>query len=258
MLSAAVVLPLSAFLASCDGPEPTAPRRVESVRVVQVYASAGVEPLLERLAPLYERSHPRTDVVIDFGNSLSFAVDLDAGTTADVFISAAPGVIDKMSRPPTMIAPWRLRSPLVLIAREGVDLGLDDLDADGVEVAIVSENSQTGEFTRLALRRLDLWRELDGRLVRRVDAGAVVSDVASGGADLGIVNSTDAAGVEGVRVVSRLDLPESVELVFAIGAYTEAGRALTDWMALEEAREMATAAGFEVVGGGGEVGGGGG
>jgi len=98
-------------------------------------------------------------------------------------------------------------------------------------VAILAEGTETGDYTRLALRRLDLWEVVENRTLQLADATAIVDQVVSGGAVCGVVYETAAHSAgDRIRIVGPMALPEGVELTYSLAAYSDRGAKLAHWL----------------------------
>ena len=107
-----------------------------------------------------------------------------------------------------------------------------------------------GRYTREALRALDLWDHLRGRLVPAENSRQVVEYVARGEVDAGIVYRTDARRLEdrvvpGPEIPSRLHAPIIYEgIVLSAPEKQSASLSFLDWLASEPARAVLARHGF--------------
>jgi molybdate transport system substrate-binding protein len=176
-----------------------------------VLAAASLTNVLGELSADWEKTSGG-QVKLSFAASSVLARQVEAGSQADVFVSAdqewmdylqARNLIDRTSRRNlvgnrlVLIAP--ADSPLELRIAPGFKLAealgkgrLSTGDPDTVPV---------GRYARSALITLGVWDEVAGRLVRADNVRSAMLFVARGEVPLGIVYATDAAVDSKVRVV---------------------------------------------------------
>lgn len=218
-------------------------------RIVQVLAAASLEDLLTGLAPVYERENPGVHLQLSFAGTQTLARQIDAGAQVDLFIAADPKALIDITIAPKSRRDW-MDNRLVMVAPADSKLTFDQiLHADG-PVAIGMESSPIGDYTRLALRKLDVWDTLRPRAVQLTHVRAVLEQVAGGSAVAGIVYSTDAATMpDRLRVVRDLPLPDGVEVVYALGEYSQPGQQFAQWLVTSDAaKRAASQAGFSAAG----------
>jgi molybdate transport system substrate-binding protein len=176
-----------------------------------VFAAASLTNVLGDLSSAWEKSSGVT-VKLSFAASSVLARQIEAGGTADVFISAdqewmdylqSRNLLDKASRRNlggnrlVLIAPADSKIELKIAPgfKLGEALGKGRLatgDPDTVPV---------GRYARSALTALGVWDEVADRLVRADNVRSAMMFVARGEVALGIVYATDAAIDSKVRVV---------------------------------------------------------
>lgn len=229
---------------SAASQEPGSEPRTSTV----VYAASGLERLLPPLFESYAKSGPQHEVEASYEGSRALALQIEAGGTLDLFIAADEKTVAEMSRRPSWTTPW-LRNRLVLIASKGNDKSFDQLLAGEGLIALGTEGTPIGDFSRLGLRRQEKWDLVRSRSIQLVDANAVIGQVVTGSAVCGIVYETDAKlRSADVRIIGTLDLPEGVEVKYVLASYSDAGRRLGEWLASDvEVRAAAGAAGFETL-----------
>jgi molybdate transport system substrate-binding protein len=176
-----------------------------------VFAAASLTNALDPLGPVYTKETGQP-VKFSFAASSALARQLEAGATADVFMSAdlewmdyvqARNLIDTTTRRDllgnhlVLIAP--ASSPAALAIEPGFALAkalgggrLATGDPDYVPV---------GKYARQALTTLGVWGDVADRLVRADNVRTALAFVARGEAPLGIVYTTDAKIEPRVRVV---------------------------------------------------------
>jgi molybdate transport system permease protein len=169
---------------------------------ITVSAASSLSDAFEALRSRFEDGNPNIRVRFNFGGSDLLQRQIEAGDGAgvDVFAPAgagpmsgliARGLVDEADRR------WFAGNTLVLIRpRDGgveVQTFADLADTQVRRVAIGSEATPVGRYARQVLHHLDLWSNVEDRLVSAMNARLVLDLVSRGEVDAGIVYATDAA-----------------------------------------------------------------
>lgn len=180
---------------------------------VNVFAAASLAESFTELGEEFERQHPGTKVVLNFGGSDSLAAGITSGAPADVFASASPKTMkvvtdagDAEGTPATFV-----RNRLEIATLPGNPDGissLEDLTGDDLKVVLCDQAVPCGAAAEKALTAAGL--ELTP-VSYEEDVKSALNKVVLKEADAAVVYRTDvrAAGdkVEGV------EFPESAEAV---------------------------------------------
>jgi len=243
LLCCAVCAPLSA----ADRDRPT----------LRVFAAASLTNILDELSPLWEKSSG-VPVKTSFAASSVLARQIEAGGTADVFISADQEWMDYLQSRNLIDKPTRRNlagNRLVLIAP--ADSRIELRIAPGFDLAGALGNRRlatgdpdtvpVGRYARSALVSLGVWDEIQDRLVRADNVRSAMMFVARGEVPLGIVYTTDALVDSKVRIVDTF--PENTHPPITYpGAAVRGGRreaiAFLDYLARPEARDTWSKFGF--------------
>jgi molybdate transport system substrate-binding protein len=192
---------------------PAARAHPPSGRPLLVFAAASLTEALQAIGPVYTRRTGQP-VTFSFAASSTLARQVSAGAQADVFFSAdtdwmdyleAHHLIDPTSRRDivgnrlALIAPSG--STVRLIIRKGFDLA-GALGSSGRLALAEPDSVPAGRYARDALRSLEAWGSVAGRLIPAENVRAALEYVARGEAPLGIVYASDALIEPRVRVVA--------------------------------------------------------
>jgi molybdate transport system substrate-binding protein len=153
-----------------------------------------------------------------------------AGAPADVFASADTSNMDQL------VAAGAAADPVPFAANElqiavpagnpgGVD-GLDDLADDGLLIGLCAEDVPCGRFASEALAAAGVTAAVD---TFATDVRALLTQLASGDLDAGVVYRTDVLAADGT--VDGIDIPaeQNVIATYPIAALTEAPNAGAAW-----------------------------
>jgi molybdate transport system substrate-binding protein len=181
-------------------------------RPILVFAAASLTAPFEALAAEFERRHPGSRTELHFAGTPQLVVQVREGAPADVFASADAANMQKLvdagrtATPPAVFA----RNRLAIVTPKGNPKGIQalaDLARADLRVLLCGPEVPAGRYARQALAKASVavTSASDEPSVR-----SVVSKVALGEADAGIVYATDAAGTAAVTAVA---IPEPHDVV---------------------------------------------
>ena len=219
--TAAVLLAL-ALLASCRKSEPD---------VVVVFAAASTADALKEIGATFEARTGRR-VRFSFGGSSELARQLDAGATADVFLSADVEKMDALARSGKLNPSSRrdlLGNVLVVVVPESSTLAIAR-PADLARLARIAtgdpDTVPIGIYARKWLETAGVWDSVKPRIVSTLDVRGALAAVETETVDAAIVYRTDALVSSKVRVVfdvPRADGPRIVYPIALLAAAREPG-----------------------------------
>ena len=154
--------------------------------------------------------HPRP--VLSFAASSALARQVQAGGSADLFVSADEDWMDTLAKAGLIVPDTRksfLTGSLVLIAPANSRLQLRPMPGFALSAALAGgklamadpDAVPAGRYGREALQHLRVWDQVSAQIVRAENVRAALGLVAHGAAPLGIVYATDARVEPAVRVV---------------------------------------------------------
>jgi molybdate transport system substrate-binding protein len=204
-----------------------------------VFAASSLTTALDAISPLYTAKTGQP-VKFSYAASSALARQLEAGASADVFVSAdiewmdyvqARNLIDRSSRSDI------LGNRLVLIAPKDSTVALEIAPGFALAKALGSRGRlatgdpdyvPVGKYARSALMSLGVWNDVADRLVRADNVRSALAFVSRGEAPLGIVYTTDAKVDPGVRVVGtfpeKTHAPITYPVAVVRGAHSGADR----------------------------------
>ncbi len=145
-----------------------------------VSAAASLTNALREIGVAYERTHPETRVLLNFGASGSLLQQLAQGAPVDVFASADEQTMDEAQRRGLVAADSRVdfarNSLVVVVPRDAsvVPRSLADLAGASIRrIAIgVPASVPAGRYAKTALAQAGHWTALEGRDGRRAVGAA--------------------------------------------------------------------------------------
>lgn len=216
-----------------------------------VLAAASLSDAFEAIAADFEAAHPDVEVTVSFAASSTLAAQVREGAPADVLATADTAAMDtaagsgSVAGAPTVVA----GNGLAIAVAPGNPLGvtgLADLARSDLVVVGAAPAVPISRYARTALTAAGV----DVRPVsEEADVRAVLSKVAVGEADAGIVYRSDVATSGGA--VTGIDVADAVVVAYPAAVLTEAARpdlarAFIAHLGSATARAALVAAGFTV------------
>jgi molybdate transport system substrate-binding protein len=203
--------------ATAGGGEPADPREIT------VFAAASLTEAFTQIAADFTAAEPQVKVVFSFAGSNDLVTQIRQGAPADVLATADTGAMDDAGDLITDPQPFAANKLIIAVA-PGNPLGvtgLGDLSRDDVKVVLAAPEVPAGKYADEILSRAGVEVE---PVSLEVTVKGVVTKVALGEADAGIVYVTDVTAAEGdIDGVTIAD-DENVVAVYPLGVVTASAR----------------------------------
>ncbi|WNF21258.1 molybdate ABC transporter substrate-binding protein [Mesobacillus jeotgali] len=193
---------LSLFISGCSADNATTQTELT------ISAAASLREVMEETGQLYMKQNPGIKIVYNFGGSGSLQQQISQGAPVDLFISAAEDKFDYLYSKKLLHQEHSVRllkNELVLITQKtskGIT-SAESLTADNIKrIAIgTPESVPAGMYGKQALISLQLWDDLEQKIIPTKDVRQVLSYVETENVDAGIVYKTDALISDKVRII---------------------------------------------------------
>ncbi len=176
---------------------------------ILVSAAASLKEALEEVKSLYQQTRPNVKVTYNFGASGALQQQIENGAPADIYISAAKKQMDALQSKGLILADTRrnlLTNKLVLIVPKtssGITSFRQLIDSKVKRIAVGEPRSvPAGQYAEEVFKNLGISQQIKSKLVLGNNVRQVLSFVASGNADAGIVYATDAKISQQVKQVA--------------------------------------------------------
>lgn len=174
-----------------------------------VSAAASLQDALGEVVAAYEDSHPDRAIVLNFASSGALQQQIEQGAPVDLFLSAAPRQMDALQAKGLLLPESRrdlLGNRIVLVAplQEGAIAQFADLTTDAVSRIVMGEPESVpaGTYSQETLLSLNIYDQVQPKLVFAKDVRQALTYVESGNVSAGLVYATDAALSTRVRTVA--------------------------------------------------------
>ncbi len=188
------------FVLSC-GKQEKKVGESKTEKKVTISAAASLKKSLDEIAENYRKESPDVVLNINYGGSGSLEKQIREGAPVDIFISAAKKNMDNLEEKGIILKESRrdiLKNSLVLIVSDKLKERVKKIgDIKKIEKLALGELSTVpaGKCGKQALEKLNLWNEMENKIIFQKDVTAVLNIVELGEVDAGIVYSTDAKNV---------------------------------------------------------------
>ena len=166
----------------------------------------------------FEGENPGVTVTFNFGPSDGLATQINDGAPVDVFASASPTWMDSVQDDGPGVSDRAdfAKNRLTIIVPTGNPAGIEDigdLAEDDVQLVIAAEGVPAGDYAREIFQSAGISRAAMANVVSNAeDVRSVVTSVASGEADAGIVYVTDVTA-DVANQVTQIEIPDDVNVI---------------------------------------------
>ncbi len=206
VVAAVLITVTVGFSSACASTAPVSPNPSAPSGTITVFAASSLSAAFNAIGADFQRIHPGTVVKFSFAGSSTLEAQIQQGAIGDVFASAdQPNMLKLVGAALTMEAPIVFaHNDLEIVVGKGNPkhiASLADLARPGLVVVLCAPAVPCGRYAGQALQNGGVRVKPASQ---EVDVKAVLSKVALGEADAGIVYVTDVkaagAGVEGVAI----------------------------------------------------------
>jgi len=193
----------------CGGAEEV--RERDPQKNITVSAAMSLKDTIEEVVALYEKKED-VDITLNLGSSGSLQHQIEQGAPADVFVSAGKKQMDELERQGLIEKSTRkniLRNKMVLITPNNNPLieGFESLVRPEVlKISIGAPDTvPAGRYARQILESLELWDQLQPKLIFAKNVRQVLHYVETGNVDAGIVYLSDAMTSKKIKITAQAD-----------------------------------------------------
>lgn len=236
--------------------EPITSDKPEEKVELMVSAAVSLTDALEEIKELYEKDHA-VKLTYNLGGSGGLAQQIQEGAPVDVFISANQEWMDTLEDEEFIISATRqdiTGNKLVLITGTASDLAyssVEDINAEDIEQIAIGnpESVPAGAYTEQVLKKLNMWEELEDKLILGKDVRQVLTYVETGNVDIGFVYESDALSSNDITILATAEDGTHDPVIYpgAVLLDTKQEKAATDFltfMVSDEAQEILKKHGF--------------
>ena len=243
------------MLALLSGASLSGCRQVSQATVLTLSIAASLQDAMVEVEAGFKKGHPNLELRNNFGSSGTLAREIEQGAPVDALFSAGVKQMDQLQTQGLLLPGTRsdlLRNSLVLVAPLDSHLrGFDDLASTSVRLIALGDPASVpaGQYGQQALKALDLYDRIRGKLVLGKDVRQVLTYAETGNADAGLVYATDARISSRLRVVAVAPESSHDPILYPVAVInnshnSEAARAFLNYLSSTEARAIFIRYGF--------------
>lgn len=226
---------------------------------ILVAAAASLQYVMEdRIQPAFEKENPDIKLRFTFDSSGKLQTQIEEGADADVFFSAAMKQMNALEDEGLIEADSvveLLENKIALIVPKDSTLGItgfeDITKADRIALGD-PESVPVGQYSKEAFENLGMWDDVEAKTSFGTNVTEVLSWVAAGSADAGIVYLTDATTsdqYEQVKVVGYAPEGSVSKVIYPVGIVSastkkDAAQKFVDYLETDDALSFFAEYGF--------------
>jgi molybdate transport system substrate-binding protein len=212
-LLAALLTSVALLSLGCGNEQAEKAERTSDGKTIELHvaAAASLTDAMKELAEAYKAEHPEITLTFNFGSSGALQQAIENGGETDLFFSAAQKQMDALEKSGNLAVGTRrdlLENSVVLVVPADSSLNLKSFaDLSKAELKHIAlgepKGVPVGQYAEEILTQLNILEQVKERAVYGSDVRQVLSWVAAGEADCGVVYATDAAIDPNVRVAAK-------------------------------------------------------
>jgi molybdate transport system substrate-binding protein len=254
------VLLLSVLLAGgCAKKEATAPKsqpQPAKTVTLNIAAAASLKDAASELQSIYAKKHPEVKINYNLAASGTLQQQIEQGAPTDLFISAGKKQMDALGQENLIVADSRkdlLGNKLVLVTGKNSTLkdfnGLTDTAIKKISIG-TPETVPAGKYAQDTLTSLNLYNQIQPKLVLAKDVKQVLTYVQTGNVDAGLVYFSDTYKVNDIKIVATAPEDSHKPIVYPMAIVKasknqSAAQSFAEFLASPEAAKVFSKYGFE-------------
>lgn len=193
---------------------------------ITLSAAVSLKDAMENIKTVYQGQNPHISLTLNLASSGSLRQQIERGAPVDVFISAAAKHTDLLQEKGLIIEETRrdlLKNTMVLIVPKNNPASINsfqDLSRGNYQQISIGEPESVpaGKYAKEVLTNLGIFEKIKAKIVYAKDVRQVLSYVATGNVDAGIVYRTDANIFDAAIVVETAAENTHSPVVYPIAA----------------------------------------
>jgi len=222
-----------------------------------ISAASSLTDVMNEISTMYKKKAPNVTIAYNFGASGALQTQIEQGAPADIFMSAAVKQMDALSKDGLVVEETRkdlLENEVVLIVPKNSTKGIksfDDVITDKVSKIALGEPKAVpvGQYSEDIFTSLKTLDKVKAKAVYGSDVRQVLTWVASGEVDCGIVYSTDAKTSKDVTVIAQAPANSHKPVTYPVAVIKssknqDASKSFLDFLSTKEATAVFEKYGF--------------
>lgn len=205
--------------------EPEAEEEVSEEEVdVYAFIAASLKNTMEEIAANYNEDHPNVNIIFNADSSGTLQTQIEEGAQCDIFFSAATKQMDALTEGGYIedgTVTNLLENKIVLIKPTGGETAVTGFEniTEASSLALAGEDVPVGQYSRELFTNIGI---MDDVMAMEINEGAnvtaVLTAVAEGSNEVGIVYATDAASMaDDVEIIAEATADQVSQAIYPIG-----------------------------------------
>ena len=176
---------------------------------VNVFIAASLSNAMDEIAENYKKTDENVDLVFNADSSGTLKTQITEGASCDIFFSAAEKQMNELNDGGYIedgsVVPL-LENKVVLIKGKGVETSVTGFDniTSAKNIALAGEDVPVGSYSREIFTNMGILDDVMSKDVNEcANVTAVLTAVAEGSNEVGVVYATDAASNKDVKVLAE-------------------------------------------------------
>lgn len=236
------------------GTKATEPAKAEPVEVL-VAAAASLQNAMEELQTLYKAVDPNVTLTYTFGSSGTLQQQIEQGAPVDVFMSAALKQMRALEEGELILDGTKkelLENKVVLIVPKDSNLGITSFE-DILKAPMIAlgepSSVPVGQYSEEVFTSLGILDQVKEKVTYGKDVTEVLTWIATGNADAGVVYATDAKSSDEVTVAAEAPEGSTSKVIYPVAVVKDtkveaAAKAFVEYLASDEALDVFEKYGF--------------
>ncbi len=189
-----------------------------------ISAAASLKDAMDVIQHTYQEEHPEIKLKFNFGASGSLQQQISQGAPVDLFFSAAEDKFNLLVEEGNIAKEDGLDllgNELVLVVPKDDQSikGFEDLvkaEVDKISIG-TPETVPAGKYAKESLEKMDIWKDVESKVVYAKDVRQVLSYAETGNVEAGIVYKTDALVSDKVEIVATAGPATHIPIIYPVG-----------------------------------------
>lgn len=222
-------------------------------QTITVSAAASLQAAANELKDNFVKSRhlDPTQITLNFGGSGTLRQQIETGAPASIFISADEKNMHQLQEKNLVnkVKPLVANSLVLIVPKDKPKVTIDQLPTVNRLAIGTVETVPAGKYAKQTLEKLNLWNQVESKIVYAKDVKAVGAYVAEGSADAGFVYKTDAIDLKDrVDIAATAPNDSHDPIRYPIGIVTkydnELAQQFYEYLTSKEAQQILQKYGF--------------
>ena len=207
--------------------EETATEETEK-KDIYVFIAASLKNTMEEIKTEYEKAHPDVNIIYNADSSGTLQTQIEEGAQCDIFFSAATKQMDALTEGGFVVegsVSNLLENKIVLIKPAGEETAVTGFaNTEASSLALAGEDVPVGQYARKLFENIGIKDQVMGMEINEgANVTAVLTAVAEGSNEVGVVYATDAASMsDQVEMIAEASADQVDPAIYPIGLIKDA------------------------------------